>query len=489
MPTEPFARSSTTAAGVDPRGITRFLDAVQAAGIELHSLMVVRHGDVVAEGWWEPYSAERRHLVYSVSKTFTAAAVGCAVADGLLRLDAPVTSFFPSDVPDPVDPRVAALTVHHLLSMSTGHDEDVLDAMLAGDDRDWATIFLSTPPQTPVGSRHVYNNGCSNLLGTIVRSVTGKTLLDYLGPRLFEPLGIDTATWTTDRTGGELGWSGLHVTTEALAALGELYLHDGVWRGRRLLPEGWATASGREQVSTAYQDTIDWRFGYGYQMWVSRHGFRADGAFGQFVLVLPEHDAVLAITSGTSETQSLLDEVWAHLLPALTASPLPDDPDGERALAARLGVLSLPTAQGADISVTSLRSAGPVLAEEPADGEDKPWYPSLADAALTRTADGWSLSVLEDDQPLTVACGDGDWVVSTLEHPVGRSVPVAAAAGASSVAAQVDVVFVETPHRLRLELTAGPGGTTARMRWNVPPLHHETLADLSASAAGSTRLP
>ena len=478
MPIHSLARSSAISEGVDPRRVLDFLDAVQTAGLELHSLMVVRHGSVVAEGWWEPYCADRRHLMYSVSKTFTGAAVGLALAEGLVSLDSPVISFFPAQAPDPVDPRVAALTVHHLLSMSTGHDEDVLPRMQAGADRDSVRTFLSTPPQTPVGSRHVYNNGATNVLGAIVRAVTNQSLMDYLRPRLFDPLGISEPTWATDREGAELGWSGLHITTESLAALGELYLRDGVWRGCRLLPEGWVAASAQAQVGTGDRDSIDSTLGYGYQMWVSRHGFRADGAFGQFGLVLPDQDAVVAITAGTQQSQEILDQVWTHLLPAFSAATLAPDPAAERALTDRLARLSMQSPPHERSQITTWRATGPVPVAP--GNDDGAWYPSLSDPELTRTAEGWSLTFLENGQRITIVCGDGVRVGSVLRHPTGRGVPVAASVSTSADRAAVDIVFVETPHRLRLDLVATADQTTALMGWNVPPLHHATLADLSA---------
>jgi hypothetical protein len=404
--------------------------------------------------------------------------VGLALGEGLLSLDTPVISFFPAQVPDPIDPRVAALTVHHLLSMSTGHDQDVLPAMQAGADRDAVRTFLQTPPQTPVGSRHVYNNGATNVLGAIVRAVTGESLIDYLTPRLFDPLGISGATWATDSQGAELGWSGLHITTESLAALGELYLRDGVWRGRRLLPEGWVAASAQAQVGTGDRDSIDSTLGYGYGMWVSRHGFRADGAFGQFALVLPAQDAVVAITAGTDQSQSLLDQVWTHLLPAFGAATLAADPAAQRDLTDRLARLSMPNRPHEGSQEATWRATGPVPVAPGID--DGAWYPALSDPELTRTAQGWSLTFLENGQPLTLVAGDGVRVRSELAHPTGRSVPVAASVWTIDGRAVVDIVFVETPHRLRLDLAAGPDRTTALMAWNVPPLHHATLADLAA---------
>ncbi len=484
-------RSRPSEQGVDARGILAFLDAVERRGIELHSLMVVRHGHVVAEGWWHPYSADLRHLVYSVSKTVTATASALAIAEGRFLLEDRVVSFFPEEVPDDVDPRVTELTVHHLLSMSTGHVADTLPAMLERPAGEWVRTFLSIPPQAPVGSRHVYNNGCTFVLGAIVQRVTGQGLLDYLRPRLLEPLGITGATWQTDDLGRELGWSGLHITTEAIAALGEMFLRDGIWQGRRILPEGWVARAGRPQVGTAADSDPDWRLGYGYQMWASRHGFRADGAFGQFSLVLPDQDAVIATTAGQAPGQVILDPVWEYLLPALAPAPahLAEDAAvraAEHELMERLGSLALRAVSsaaddgaghtpGARLPPGAWSVVGPLAPTTP-PGEDTPWFPALADVELTPGADGWALSVREDGSRLTVPCGDGRWVTSGLAHPSGREVPVAASAGRSGSGARVEIIFLETPHRLQLDIEA----SGARMAWNVPPLRAASLADLAA---------
>jgi len=486
MRDERFARSSATAQGVDPHGLLDFVDAVERDGVELHSLMVLRHGVVVAEGWWSPYSASRRHLMYSVSKTFTACATGFAVGEGLLSLDDHVVSFFPDDLPVEVHPRIAALTVRHLLTMSTGHDEDTLTALRGVPAERWIASLLAVVPQTPVGSRHVYNNGASLLLANIVRRVSGEHLIDYLRSRLFEPLGITDATWTTDGLGRELGWSGLHVRTEDLAALGDLLLHDGVWRGVRLLPQGWVDAASVAQISTAEQEDADWAYGYGYQMWVSRHGFRADGAFGQFCLVLPEQDAVVVTTSGQPITQTILEHVWTHLIPALSEVRVPADPDAERALAGRLAALVLtPATSSTDLAAvvpetTSWVQRGPV-AIAPGGADPSPWFPALSDVALVRSGTGtWTLRMVDAGHALTFACGDGRWVDSTVAHPLGATIAVSASAGCSGADACAEIVFVETPHRLRVELHAGAAGTSAQMRWNVPPLDIASLDELHA---------
>ncbi len=288
--------------------------------LELHGLVVLREGSPVLEQYWAPYVAEDRPLVYSASKTFTASAIALAVGEGLLALDDRIVDLLPEEASlvEHVE-TIAELTVHHVLSMSTGHDADVLERFDPAAPQDWARIFLSTPPQAPVGSRHVYNNGASWLLGELIRERTGEDLLDYLRPRLLAPLGID-ATWDRDALGRCLGWSGIHVRTRDLAAMGELYRCDGVWQGRRLLPEGWVARATRSQIPTD-EPNPDWLFGYGYQLWLGREGYRLDGAYGQFSLVLPERGLVIAITSAQSSTQLLLDLVWDALLPELDAAP------------------------------------------------------------------------------------------------------------------------------------------------------------------------
>jgi len=363
-----------------------------------------------------------------------------------------------------VHPRIAALTVQHLLTMSTGHDADTLTAIRDVPAERWLSSLLAVVPQTPVGSRHVYNNGASLLLAHLIQRVSGVHLLDYLRPRLLEPLGISDATWSTDGLGRELGWSGLHVRTEDLAALGQLLLDDGVWRGERLLPEGWVKAAGSAQIGTADEEG-DWSLGYGYQMWISSHGFRADGAYGQFCLVLPEHDAVVVTTSGQTLTQVILAHVWTHLLPAMSGAALPSDPAAERALSDRLATL---------VQAPLPAAIAPGVEDAP------PWLPALSELALVRSGSSWTLTMLDAGQPLAISCGDGRWVDSTLTHPAGAEIPISARAGANGPGWYAEIVFVETPHRLRIELPGAASEAPAVVRWNVTPLDITSLAELHA---------
>jgi CubicO group peptidase (beta-lactamase class C family) len=335
-------RSAPESQGVPSAAVSHFLQAVAESGIELHSLMLVRHGHVAAEGWWAPYAAPLKHKMFSLSKSFTSSAVGLAVAEGLLSLDDRVLSFFPEDAPTDPTPHLKAMQVRHLLMMGTGHTEDTTSAMQKSPDGNWAGTFLRLPVEKAPGTHFLYNTGATYMLSAILRKVTGQHLLDYLRPRLLEPLGIEGATWETCPSGIAVGGYGLNIKTEDIAKFGQLYLKKGVWGERRILPESWVGEATSKQISNGDGGESDWAQGYGYQFWRCRHGvYRGDGAFGQFCIVMPEQDAVLAITSGTNDLQGVLNLVWEHLLPAMKPGPLAEDPQAQAALDAQLKELRL----------------------------------------------------------------------------------------------------------------------------------------------------
>ncbi|MFC7512301.1 serine hydrolase domain-containing protein [Streptomyces thermocarboxydus] len=332
--------------GVDASGVHAFLDAIEAdPDIEPHGLTIVRHGTVVASGSWAPYTAGRPHLLYSLSKSFASTAAGLAEAEGLIDFDATVLSYFPEFDADITDPRSRAMLVRHVASMASGHDHETVDEAFGADPAEPVRGFLLQPPQRDPGTLFTYNQPCTYTLAAIVQRVTGQTLTEYLRPRLFDPLGIGETLWSRDRAGREIGFAGLHTTLDAIAKFGLLYLNDGVWQGERLLPEGWVERATRAHIETAgamgRDDRSDWDQGYGYQFWRSRHGFRGDGAYGQFCLVLPEHDAVIAATSATVEMQRYLELVWQHLLPAFKDAPLTGRDAEDAALRERLERLAL----------------------------------------------------------------------------------------------------------------------------------------------------
>lgn len=472
MTSEPLPESTPSRQAVNADGIAAFLDATEH--LEQHSLMILRHGQVIASGWWEPYSPDRQHHLYSLSKSFTSTAAGLAVAEGLLDLDAPVLSYFPELDADVTDPRSRAMLVRHIASMASGHRTDTVEAVFGTDPERPVRAFLRLPPDADPGSLFCYNQLCTFTLAAILRRVTGQSLTAYLRPRLFDPLGIGAASWIESSPGQALGFIGLHVTTDAIARLGELYLRGGQWQGRQVVPREWVAEATRSQISTAgWWDNPDWQQGYGFQFWMARHGYRGDGAFGQFCLVLPEHDAVIAMTSGTEDMQGILDAVWTHVLPAFSpespASPeSTGSPEADAALAKRLAGLRLP-ARGETLAQDGPWPEDPVVLTP--EGGPCEALPVLRQVRLK----GRDL-VLSDGTvsvELSVPAAGG-WRVT--EAPV----PAAASGGWTSAGTlEVDVTFLETPHRLTLTCRAGEG--TFRARWAATPLGRiESLSGLAA---------
>ncbi|GEK20391.1 serine hydrolase domain-containing protein [Cellulomonas xylanilytica] len=396
-------RSTPEEQGVDPRALLRLVEALDGWP-ELHSVMVVRRGSVVAEGWSAPFGPERLHELYSLSKSFTSTAVGFAVTEGLVGVDDLVLDHFADEAPADPDENLRRMRVRDLLTMTTGHADDPTQRVNATGD--WVRAFLAEPVEHEPGTFFVYNTAGTHMLAALVQKVTGQRLLDYLGPRLLEPLGIEGATWLQSPTGVDAGGTGMSATTEDIAVFGQLYLQDGIWDGSRVLPEGWVGEATRAQVPNDTNPDIDWAQGYGYQFWRGRHGsYRGDGAFGQFCVVLPEQDVVVVTTSGVGDMHGQLALVWEHLLPGLSEAPLPEDPDGRRLLADRLGTLRLDPPHGAPTSPTGSRLHGRTITFEPNTL-------GIRNAVL-ETADGHDrLTVDHEEETVIVSVGHAEPVLT-----------------------------------------------------------------------------
>jgi CubicO group peptidase (beta-lactamase class C family) len=456
-------RSTPSAEKIDPEGIAAFVDALEEApGVEPHSLMILRHGRVVAESWWAPYTPDRAHLLYSVSKSFTATAVAFAVAEGMMGLDDTIISHFPELDAEITDPRSRAIRVRHLLSMASGHAEETVQRALVIDPTDMVRGFLMIPPDAEPGTLFCYNQPCTYTLAAIIQKHSGQSLVDYLRPRLLDPLGIGTVGWTQDASGRQLGFTGLHATTDALARLGQLYLQNGEWEGRQLLSAEWVADASTSHIDTSRWDDKDWQLGYGYFFWRSQHGYRADGAYGQFTLVLPEHDVVVAITEQTTDTQAVLAAAWEHLVPAIDREVGSDVEAQEQALASRLDATALAPVSGTGGVV----EPGSYTA---ARGND---HPSLEVVELEVDGEGaLAVTLHEAEQTTRVAVGRSEWIVTDA---------FAASGAVDGAVILVDVTFLETPHRLHLALD--PETTTFTARWVTPPLEASPLAELRSPA-------
>lgn len=421
--------------------------------------MVVRGGHVIAEGWWAPYSAQRPHLLYSLTKSFTSVGVGLAVADGLLSLDDRVVDVLPDHVPGDLSAQGRRITVHHLLSMTAGHAADSLEEAWRLEPDDLTRGFLRVPFTVAEGTRHVYDNATTYVLARMVEQVTGRDLSDLLNERLFQPMGIDHAEWDRVASGAAFGFHGLHLPTEAVAAFGELLLREGVWRGQQLVPSTWVRLATSRHVETLQPADsaldADSNSGYGYQFWMSRDGYRGEGAFEQLCMVYPEQDLVVVVTAGDGPHGAAPGAVRDCLLPGV------DDPGSTRddeALAERLRRLSFAPVPGSVDPFCSVKARIDASREGSA-------LPHETTVTVEPVDGGWDLQL---GHSIKVAVGHGDWRESS---PLGRPVVAAGAwQGATFVA---DLYVITTPHRVRLLIDAGLG--TAVATWSTVPLTSPNL--------------
>lgn len=477
-------RGRASEEGVDPAALLALVEALDGSVHEPHSLMVLRHGRVVTEGWWAPYRPEQPHLLYSLSKSFTSTAVGLAVDEGLLDIDEPLVELLPGFAPDPPTDRVAAMTLRHALTMSTGHDTDPILTMfpwiLENPGVDWLEGFLALEPEHDPGAPFTYNQLATYCAARAVTARSGERLLDYLRPRLLEPLGADDATWLSD-AGHDLGFAGLHLRTESIAAFGQLCLREGRWGERQLVPAGWMREATSLQVPNDATNRgagdpnpePDWNAGYGHQFWMCRHGYRGDGALGQFCIVWPDEDMVIATTAAAVDMQGMLDLIEGHLSGAVDTTIPGDAADIEEHLAVVTAGLRLkpPLHAGSAPKVTGVFARDDVGAA-----------PSVRGVDVTATSDGWTIVLDHQAGPATIEVGIDGWTDGIWPARGDRvSLPLAAAGG-EDVAGhlRVDLVLTSTPHRLCL--IADPASGQFDLSWSHPPLHGPDPSDIAVSA-------
>ena len=367
--------STPEAEGVSSSGILRFVDAVEKSKNEMHSFVFLRHGKVIAEGWWDPYKSTLRQTLYSTSKTFTSTAVGFAVSENKLRLTDKVISFFPNDLPDSISPNLGTLTIKDVLIMSDGMDPDPTRD-IGTKYRNWTKAFMATSIQNKPGTVFLYNSMGTFMLSAIIQKVTGQKLIDYLKPRLFDPLGISGMDWEENLLSVNTGGWGLRLKTEDMAKMGQLYLQKGMWNGNQVVPASWIEEATTAKIiqhpalAQSSKDSSDWEQGYGYQIWRCRHnGYRADGAFGQYIIVLPEQDAVVAIQSETANMQNELNLVWDYLLPAMKKNKLPEDQQAQIALKVKLNSLAIQPEAGSYTSLVNNKQTNKTFILEPNENQ------------------------------------------------------------------------------------------------------------------------
>ena len=403
------------AEGVSSRAIITFLDSAATSTQEFHSFMFIRHGKIIAEGWWNPFRPELKHTLYSLSKSFTCTAVGFAVKEKKLSIDDKAISFFPDYLPDSVSQFLGDLKIKDLLSMSAGQRRE---SSTMNDN--WIKAYLETPVEIEPGTRYRYSSMASFMLSAIVQKVTGEKVIDYLTPRLFVPLGIEGADWETNPQGINTGGWGLRLKTEDLAKFGLLYLNRGSWNGKQLLPKKWIdevtslkiyqNPNLTEAKRDSSNDSVQ---GYCYQFWRARHNsYMANGAFGQFVLIMPDKDAIVVFTAESSDMWGELDMVWKYLYPGIGDAPLPEDETSVSEMKQKLTTLALPVLpKNIDEEMSSKISGKTIsLAEN---------QKNINDMTLQFRDDICFLNIRTDTASYDLSFGPGSWQLgeTTMHGP------------------------------------------------------------------------
>ena len=457
-------RNTPESQGVSSLAILDFVTAAEQQLDSLHSFMVLRHGTVIAEGWWNPFTPELPHTMFSLSKSFTSTAIGLAVSERLLTVDDRIVDLFPDDLPDQISDRLRKLTVRHLLTMSTGHAVESMDLLERDPTQNWVRHILGLPLEYDPGTHFVYNSGATYLLSAIVQKLTGQRVLDYLTPRLFVPLEIEGATWEQSPQGIDTGGWGLALRTEDVANFGQLYLQRGRWNGQQIVPEAWVDeATAWHIANNVSQTNPDWIQGYGYQFWRARHGaYRGDGAFGQFCIVMPDRDAVVVMTAGLTDMQAQIDLVWDHLLPAMTIDTEAMTADAPHTAAAtaldyRVANLAITPQSGSATSARATRVSG-----VPYD------FDGGARVTLTFGTDSTSLDLQSPDLCGRFELGHGEWRREEAPADDGSTLAVAASGGWTDASTYVArLCFCETPFTSVVTIAFAGSRATIDIEQNV----------------------
>lgn len=394
--------------GVSSRVILRWIDVCERTLKSLHGFVIVRHGKTIAEGWWKPYSADRTHMLYSHSKSFTSSAIGFLVDERKVDLDDRVLKFFPDKAPANPSENLKSLRVRDLLTMNTGARKEY--RYKKGVDDDWERLFLANSFDFEPGTRFQYDSSATYMLASIVERVTGKRLMDFLGERLFGPLGIEKAWSTTSPSGTACGGWGMNMTTREIARFGQFYLQEGRWGDRQLLSPEWIRLATSRQTRSGWDGKNDFADndgyrGYGFQFWRCRHdAYRADGWGGQYTVVVPEKDLVVSLHAALGDMGAELNSIWDVLLPALEERPLPANPTDVAALTAKCASLVLPVVKGMDEASGEQSLDGKTFS---LSGEGNRY--GFKDVRIMREEHGWKVFLTGVCGQQMIPVGFGEW--------------------------------------------------------------------------------
>ena len=356
--------ASPESQGIPSRAILNFLQRIDAERINMHGFLLVRHKQIAAEGYWAPWSADRKHRMYSVSKSFVSLAVGMLIDEGRLSLDDRIAEYFPEKLPEKLHPWLAASTVRDLLTMSTAHAR----TSYTRNDSDWVETFFNRPPSHPPGTLFSYDTSATVVLTATVERLAGMPFLDYMRPHFLDRIGFSPDAWCI-RTPEGVSWggSGVICTLRDLASVALACTNGGMWGDERVLPAEYLTAATSKQID----NSIRGNDGYGYQIWRDKeNGFSFRGMGSQYAICFPDKEFIftcIADTQGAPQGSAIPAVMREELYPHLADAPLAEDPAAHAALSAKiekLAVLPLPGSPDAQ-AASGVDGAWYVLQDNP----------------------------------------------------------------------------------------------------------------------------
>jgi CubicO group peptidase (beta-lactamase class C family) len=336
-PTKAWRTASPESQGVDSNLLEDMLDKIWIEDLDIDSVSVVRNGYLVLDAYVYGNHSDRNHRIASCTKSVMSALIGIAIDKGYIKdVNQPALDFFPKHVAKNLDADKKAMTLENILTMTTGlqcRDSYLYKwsgIKLMRRSPDWVQFMIDLPMVEAPGTRFEYCNGASFLLSAILQEQTGMNALKFAEKHLFGPLGISDVTWPSNLQGITIGYGRLHMRPQDMAKIGYLYLNDGLWDGKQIVSSQWVKTSTSKHIAATLLP------GYGYQWWIVSPGiYTAVGYQGQFIMVVPEKNMVAVFTSRLSREDfyTPLGLLASFIIPAAKSpGPLPENPDGEKAL-------------------------------------------------------------------------------------------------------------------------------------------------------------
>jgi len=356
---EILSPASPESEGVPAEAIISFMDELKQHNLNMHSFMLIRNGKMLSECYWPLFSADKKHRMYSVSKSFTSAAIGLMIDEGRISLDDKVADFFPEYIPEDPHPFILKATVRHLLMMATFNESTSYNQF----DLDWVATFFQDPRRKhEPGTRFSYDTAATVVLCAIVEKLNGKPILEYMRP-VFVEIGISEDIWCIKSPDGR-SWtgSGIMCTTRDLARFALLCLNKGEWNGKQLISREYMKAATSSQIDNHGQPGSEFSFGYGYQFWCLREGgFACYGMGGQLALCLPDKNLVMVTTADNQAIANGIEpiiEAFFRLAGKIANTSLPENKEAQKVLADKIANVSTPLPVGSTTTLNATQFSG-----------------------------------------------------------------------------------------------------------------------------------